>query len=259
MNRDLLRALFRFTLAAGMGLLAVSASMHRALAETKGPEQREAVVTKDDPKARERVIALAQFGYWLSGNKDGRMETAVTDLNGDGTAEIFIRLVDATTCDADRKVCKTMGMKHDGKEWKVIFDRPTSSIELGKAGKDGMRGILVNGYEVRSWNGRFYQIDVGAMKTTQVKLQAESNGARAIELARGFGNAAEKLVATKKAVISAGSKAMPPAEPISAAPSGFWSRTLAVVMCRSWRARRGLWMARRISKRWRSCVAAGTR
>jgi hypothetical protein len=205
MNQDWLRALIRFTLAAGMGLLAVSASMHRALAETKGSEQREAVVPKDDPKARERVIALAQFGYWLSGNKDGRMETAVTDLNGDGTAEIFIRLVDATTCDADRKVCKTMAMKHDGKEWKVIFDRPTSSIELGKAGKDGMRSILVNGYEARSWNGRFYQIDVGAMKTVQVKLQSETNGSRAIELARGFGNAAEKLVATKKAVISTGS------------------------------------------------------
>lgn len=204
MTSDSVKAFIRLLLGAGMAVLVLASNARHALAETK-PEQRESVLTKDDPQARERVIALGQFGYWLSGNKDGRMETGVTDLNGDGTAEIFIRLVDATTCDADRKVCKTIGMKHDGKEWKVIFDRPTSSIELGKAGKDGMRAILVNGYEARTWNGRFYQIDAGAMKSAQVKLQTESNATRTIELARGFGNAAEKLVTSKKASITTGS------------------------------------------------------
>lgn len=204
MSRDSVYAAIRLALAVGMGLLVTVANARHALADTKAPEQREAVVTKDDPQAKERTIALGQFGYWLSGNKDGRMETGITDLNGDGTAEIFIRLVDATTCDVDKKVCKTIGMKHDGKEWKVIFDRPSSSVELGKPGKDGMRAILVNGYEARSWNGRFYQIDVAAMKSTPVKLQAEGNSARALEFARGFGNAAEKLVASKRAAVSVG-------------------------------------------------------
>ena len=204
MSRDSLHAAIRLALAIGMGLLVTAANARHAFAETKPSEQREAVVTKDDPQAKERTIALGQFGYWLSGNKDGRMETGITDLNGDGTAEIFIRLVDATTCDVDKKVCKTIGMKHDGKEWKVIFDRPTSSVELGKPGKDGMRAILVNGYETRSWNGRFYQIDVAGMKSTPAKLQAEGNASRSIELARGFGNAAEKLVASKKASVAIG-------------------------------------------------------
>jgi hypothetical protein len=162
---------------------------------------RELLKLTSDPQARERSVVTRFLGVWLDGNKDGILETAVADLNDDGTAEIFVRLISAATCDADKRVCRTIGIMHDGRDWQAVFDRPSSTVELGKPGKDKMRVIYVNGYEARAWNGKKYAIDLSGAKTVQVAFK-ESTGSRAVELARGFGNAAEKLVSAQRAKIS---------------------------------------------------------
>lgn len=171
------------------------------LSKTTKPDGRELLTLKADLQARERPVVTKYFGVWLDGNKDGIIETGVTDLNGDGTAEIFVRLISASTCDVDKRVCRTIAIMHDGREWKAVFDRPASTIELGKPGRDKMRAIFVNGYEARSWNGHKYAIDLTGLKTTTVAFK-EATGTRAIELARGFGNAAEKLVSSKRASVT---------------------------------------------------------
>lgn len=183
----------------GISLSAVPASAQLLGKSTSG-DGRELLTLKADPQARERAVVTKYFGVWLDGNKDGIIETGVTDLNSDGTAEIFVRLISTSTCDADKRVCRTIAIMHDGREWQAVFDRPTSTIDLGKPGRDKMRVIYVNGYEARAWNGRKYAIDLSGVKTTQVTFK-EAAGSRAVELARGFGGAAEKLVSAKRATI----------------------------------------------------------
>lgn len=171
------------------------------LNKTTKPDGRDLLTLKADLQARERPVVTKYFGVWLDGNKDGIIETGVTDLNNDGTAEIFVRLISSSTCDVDKRVCRTIAIMHDGREWQAVFDRPASTIELGKPGRDKMRAIFVNGYETRAWNGHKYAIDLAGVKTTPVAFK-EAAGSRAIELARGFGNAAEKLVSSKRATVT---------------------------------------------------------
>jgi hypothetical protein len=196
------RTIFSLAVAAlGMALSAAPASAQMLLNKNASADGRELLTLKSDPQARERPVVTRYFGVWLDGNKDGIIETAVADLNGDGTAEIFVRLISTATCDADKRVCRTIAIMHDGREWQAIFDRPASTVELGKPGRDKMRAIYVNGYEARAWNGRKYAIDLSGVKTTQVSFK-ETAGTRAVELARGFGNAAEKLVSAKRASVT---------------------------------------------------------
>jgi hypothetical protein len=188
------------TAALALTLSAAPAST-QMLSKATVPDGRELLTLKADPQARERSVVTKYFGVWLDGNKDGIVETGVTDLNGDGTAEIFVRLISATTCDADKRVCRTIAIMHDGGEWHAVFDRPASTVEIGKPGRDKMRAIFVNGYEARAWNGRKYAIDLSGVKTTQVAFK-DATGTRAVELARGFGNAAEKLVSSRRASVT---------------------------------------------------------
>jgi hypothetical protein len=186
---------------AGSALLALASSATAQVAAAK-PEERETIVFRDDPKARERGIATTFFGVWLDGYKDGKLETSVADLNGDGTAEVFVKLRHASTCDTEMKSCRTIVIMHNGREWVSVVDRPTSALEMSKPGKSSMRSLLVNGYEVRSWNGNGYQVDLASLKTTSPKF-SEVTGTKAVELARGFSNAAEKLTVAKRATVVA--------------------------------------------------------
>lgn len=182
-----------------------------ASAYAQGSQARpENVVFKEDLKARERTIVTSFFSTWLDGNRDGKAETGIADVNGDGTAEIFVRLVHASTCDADMKVCRTFMLMHDGRQWNIVLDRPAATIALGRPGKNGMRAVVVNGYENRVWNGHSYQVDLAGMKAATPKFQ-DVVGQKAIELARGFGNSVERLVVARKvhvqaAVVNLGAK-----------------------------------------------------
>lgn len=192
---------FSFSLlAASLFLTGLSCAPAQAqITATKTPD-REPVTMKEDLQARERGIASTFLGYWLDGNKDGKLETSVVDLNGDGTAEVFIRLVHPSSCDVEMKTCRTIALMHNGSEWKSVFDRPAATIELGKPGQNNMRAILINGYENRTWNGKAYQIDLATMKTTTPKFQI-ADATRGLELSRGFGNAAESLFKAKRVAI----------------------------------------------------------
>jgi hypothetical protein len=185
-----LRPLIPFV-AGALGMVMSALPLHAQMLGGKQAtaDGREPLTLKSDPQARERPVVTRFFGVWLDGNKDAIMETAVTDLDGDGTAEIFVRLISAATCDADKRVCRTIAIRHDGSNWQAIFDRPASTIELGKPARDKMRAIYVNGYETRAWNGRKYAIDLTGAKTTSIVFK-EASGARAVELARGSGEKA---------------------------------------------------------------------
>jgi hypothetical protein len=82
------------------------------------------------PKAQARTVVNVVFGDYLAQRVAAQVETGVVDLDKDGVGEIVARFVHTGSCSADMKVCRTAIIRHDGREWRVVFDHPTSQIEV---------------------------------------------------------------------------------------------------------------------------------
>jgi hypothetical protein len=91
----------------------------------------------DSPRAQARTVVNVVFGDYLAQRVAAKVETAVVDLDKDGVGEIVARFVHSGSCTADMKVCRTVVIRHDNKNWRIVLDHPAATVEA----LDGPNGV----------------------------------------------------------------------------------------------------------------------
>lgn len=120
------------------------------------------------------------------------LQSAVVDLNKDGTAELFVR--DPASCDpAVAEACRTLVLRYRSKDWRIVFDTNAASVEVGEVGYGGMANLTVDGVDWSWSTASGYRVDVAASgepvtfalaSADYVELLAEQFGDGALALFR---------------------------------------------------------------------------
>lgn len=156
----------------------------------------EPIALKDDRTARERPTAEVLMSREIGAAVGARVETAMVDVDGNGVAEVVVRITHASTCDRSRLYCRTAVFRHDGREWRRVLDVPAQSLSLGDANARGERSLVVDDDEVRSLQSGSYRVDAKASGATRVRFAA-ATGAKAREIAALWGPGAVRLLDAK--------------------------------------------------------------
>jgi hypothetical protein len=91
----------------------------------------------DSPQAQARTVINVVFGDYLAQRVAAKVETAVVDLDNDGVGEIVARFVHSGSCSTDMKVCRTVVVRHDKKNWRIVLDHPAATVEK----LEGVNGV----------------------------------------------------------------------------------------------------------------------
>lgn len=156
----------------------------------------EAIALKDDRTSRERATAEVLMSREIGAAAGARVETAMVDMDGNGVAEVVVRITHASTCDRSRLHCRTAVFRHDGREWRRVLDVPARTLSLGDANAKGERPLVVDEDEVRTLQAGSYRIDAKASGATRVRF-APAAGPRAREIAALWGPGAVRLLDAK--------------------------------------------------------------
>jgi len=155
MNASERRPATALAAALGLGLLAGGAG--GALAQPGPAGQDWRPLAFRPPLAEETAIIRQVHRTLLARAGDARIEVARLDADGDGRAELAVRLAHPRLCDASG--CPTSLLRLTGRSWQPIFERRSNDLETGRMG-EGTPAFLrlrVNGREV--WeaapNGRY--------------------------------------------------------------------------------------------------------
>ncbi|MFO1148680.1 MAG: hypothetical protein U1E62_09910 [Alsobacter sp.] len=84
-----------------------------------------------------------------------RVDYAMVDLDGDGTGEIFIRLVAGEACTPGQ--CQVVVFNQTQGRWAKVLEATGPAVTIAKQTHRGYRDILV-GAQPWSWNGKAYQL-----------------------------------------------------------------------------------------------------
>src|SRR5690606_37082130 len=82
------------------------------------------------PDAPARRIVNVVFAQYLQERIGASVETAVLDLDNDGTGEIAVRFVHTASCAEGLKKCRTALISHERGDWKIVFDRYAETLEF---------------------------------------------------------------------------------------------------------------------------------
>lgn len=179
-----------------MSLRAAAFSLPLVLATQAALAAPEQIALKDDRTARERPTAEVLMSREIGSAPGARVETAMVDMDGNGVAEVVVRITHASTCDRSRLHCRTAVFRHDGREWRRVLDAPTRTLSLGEANERGERPLLLDDDEVRTLQSGSYRVDPKASGATRIRFAATSP-AKAREIAALWGPGAVRLLEAK--------------------------------------------------------------
>lgn len=159
------------------------------------PVSASALTLSPSPDAQGRSVVNAVFRDYIAQRVGIQVETAVTDVEADGIAEIVARFVHSGSCRDKSSQCRTVVIRYgDDKKWGIILDRPADKIEVEKpAGTWLFTDILVDGVRWK-WNGASYAPTPGSLGT-KVDLSPVPKETAGV-IASAFGPGAVKLVAS---------------------------------------------------------------
>lgn len=140
-------------LALGVGLAALASGP--VLAQAAGPAasaESWTAVSFRAPSAEEQRIVTAVYGEFLREAPDTRVEVARVDVNGDRTAEVFVRMTHPRLCGASGCHTALLMWVPEGsrRAWKPILERRSTAVEIGRGsqGQPSAARIRVNGREL---------------------------------------------------------------------------------------------------------------
>lgn len=142
--------------------------------------------------SRERELVNIMFSSYLNDRIGANVQTAVVDLDGDGTGEIIARFLHSNSCDKDMIKCRTTISRFKDGNWHVVFDRHSATVDNVEKGSRRPGVIKVDGMEWK-WAPAFnaYQPTKDS-RWTDVSWQRVPNE-QAVTYASFFGQGAAKL------------------------------------------------------------------
>lgn len=123
---------------------------------------------------------------------DVAVETAVLDLDDNGTNEVLVRSAD---CE-DGQPCRTLVYRMMVEDWAAVFDRSVTSLETGSPGLGAMKDLEADGL-VWKWRSQGYRVDVASSGEQVAFSLAPADYAQ--PLANQFGAGAGILFGQQKA------------------------------------------------------------
>lgn len=143
------------------------------------------------PDAPARRIVNVVFANYLQDRIGASVETAVLDLDNDGTGEIAVRFVHTGSCAEGLRKCRTAVISHDNGEWKIVFDRYVETLEFEpRSGR--IPGPIVADGITWTWGAGYAYAPDGRELGEDVSLQPVP-AASAQSYAAAFGPGAQKL------------------------------------------------------------------
>lgn len=134
--------------------------------------------------------------------KDAAYDVAQYDLNGDGKAEVLVKLKGEKDCDeSDKSRCRVVVMHETSQGWGRMLDRRANEVRVGTIGFGGFRSLSLDGREGYVYNGRAYRIDM-AQTGRPLTFTAAPTAAKPLLVAQ-FGEGARKLQGVEVKVASA--------------------------------------------------------
>ena len=99
------------------------------------------------PGTPEDGIARTVFAGFLAANPTAVLRVVRADVDGDGVAEVVVRLVSSSTCAGDRCSTYVLSMDRTNGRWEPVFERRTSSLRLGRM-PDGANALVTDLNEI---------------------------------------------------------------------------------------------------------------
>lgn len=148
------------------------------------------VALDPSPDASARRVVNVVFAEYLAARPGVQVETALVDLDNDGTAEVVARFVHTSSCKEGMEECRTVVLRYDRRAWGIVLDRPSKGFETEKHDRRVPGAVRVGGVDWR-WGANRYE-PVGDSLGRPVGFKAVS-GEHAPAYAAAFGEGAVKL------------------------------------------------------------------
>lgn len=145
------------------------------------------------PDAAARRIVNVVFAEYLQQRVGVNVETAVIDLDSDGTGEILARFVHTGSCLADMKTCRTVVLEHRNRQgWKIVYDQPTAAVAFEKENQGVPSPLVMDGLTWK-WGASRYEPDGNTLGKDVAFSDVPSASVDSYAVA--FGEGARKLAA----------------------------------------------------------------
>lgn len=143
------------------------------------------------PDASARRIVNVVFAEYLQQRVGASVETAVIDLDGDGTGEILARFVHTGSCLEDMKTCRTVVLRHKPtRGWGIVLDQPSATVAFAPDNLGVPSPLTLDGL-VWQWGRSRYEPQADSIGK-DVSF-SDVPAASAASYAAAFGEGAKKL------------------------------------------------------------------
>jgi len=147
---------------AAAALIALAAAPAQAMDAPGGRAAPIALSVSETTDARRLADTL--YGPEIAKLRGATVQTGVTDVQGDGVAELVVRITSTATC-GDNGCATALSMHRDGR-WVEVFRTDARQVALAETRSGGVRDLVVNGSEVWRWDGGAYALDFDTFADT---------------------------------------------------------------------------------------------
>ena len=165
------------------------------LALTASSASAAEIVLKNDPYAQERRITNVIFANYIQSLTGIQVESGLVDLDSDGKGEVVAKFIHSGACKSDMKSCRTVVLRHTGKNWKIILDRIAESLDTSKGYRNIPSPINVDNTSWTWKNDRYLPVvsslgdraTLRKVSASAMEAYAPSFGSRTSRISNGFG------------------------------------------------------------------------
>lgn len=148
------------------------------------------VVFSDSPYGQARPVVNVVFADYIKGLTGVQIQTAIVDVDSDGKGEILARFLHSSSCYQGMKSCRTVLLRYQGGNWKIVIDRFAAAVDVSKGYRDVPAPVKVDA-TTWNWDGKRYVPDLATLGDAS-EFKPVSDATRQT-LSAAFGPAADKL------------------------------------------------------------------
>ena len=156
-----------------LGLILVASAAALAATVAYAQETRQSVVFSSPDALNVRAIVDAQYASWRSFNREGSIEAALIDIDGDRQAEIAVRLKNGNDCQIGSASCRIEILRHSNGGWQKVLSSSGAELSTSPA-VEGYVPAMIDGQHAYRFGNGAYRLDVPASGGKKVELAIAS-------------------------------------------------------------------------------------